>query len=102
MALRLIPRSSRRSGFLVAVTGAMREHCRQLDVSVETSEPRSFAVRFPSAFVFRAKSVHRIPPRVRDDREPPPCETRRGGLVEMICPTAQGEICGKGWRGKCD
>jgi hypothetical protein len=28
----------------------------------------------------RAVSVHRIPPRVRDDREPPLCETGRHGM----------------------
>jgi hypothetical protein len=33
-------------GLVVSVIGAMREHCRQLDVSVETSEPHDFAVRF--------------------------------------------------------
>jgi len=60
MALRLIPRSSRRSGFLVTVVGAMRKHCRQLDVSVETSEPRGFVVRFACIRLLH-ESVHRIP-----------------------------------------
>ena len=43
---------------------------RKLDASVEASEPRAFAVRI-SAVRYRHLRVHRIPPRVRDDREPP-------------------------------
>ena len=42
-----------------------------LDASVGASGPHGFAVRDPSAFVSSAIRVHRIPPRVRDDREPP-------------------------------
>jgi hypothetical protein len=41
------------------------------------------------AFVCRATSVHRIPPRVHDDREPPLCGAGRGGLLKVICPSAQ-------------
>jgi hypothetical protein len=92
MALRLIPRSSRRSGFLVTVAAAMPEHYRQLDVSVETSEPRGFAVRVSCSRLLH-QSVHRIPhPTFSDDRpNVPRIEAERGGLVEMICPTAQGD-----------
>jgi hypothetical protein len=43
----------------------------KLDASVEASGPHDFAVRKLSAFVKSAARVHRIPPRVRDDREPP-------------------------------
>jgi hypothetical protein len=46
----------------------------------------------PSAlapFVKGAAHVHRIPPRVRDDREPPLCGTGRGEFVKMICPTGK-------------
>jgi hypothetical protein len=32
-------------GRFVTVVGAMRKHCRQLNVSVETSGPHDFAVR---------------------------------------------------------
>jgi hypothetical protein len=42
----------------------------KLDASVEASGPHDFAVRF-SAVRYRHIRVHRIPPRVRDDREPP-------------------------------
>ena len=48
----------------------------KLDAGVEASGPHDFAVRETSALVSRAAHVHRIPPRVRDDREPP---LRRGG-----------------------
>jgi len=43
MVLTLIPRSPRRSGFFVTVTGSdSNKHPCQLDVSVETSGPRGF------------------------------------------------------------
>src|SRR5881394_1485368 len=51
-------------------------HCRQqvttcrLDASVGASGPHDFAVRVSSVRQ-RCLCVHRIPPRVRDDREPP-------------------------------
>jgi hypothetical protein len=47
-----------------------RTEIRQLDAGVEASGPHDFAVRF-SAVRYRRIHVHRIPPRVRDDREPP-------------------------------
>src|SRR5215210_8379969 len=56
------------TGFVATVAGGS---LRQLDASVGASEPHVFAVREARAFVFRAARVHRIPPRVRDDREPP-------------------------------
>src|SRR6202047_3016766 len=40
-----------------------------------------------TAFVIRRLRVHRIPPRVRDDRDPPLSSGETGKLVEMICPT---------------
>jgi hypothetical protein len=48
-----------------------RSCLRQLDASVEASGPHDFAVRIHVLFVSSTISVHRIPPRVRDDREPP-------------------------------
>ena len=42
----------------------------KLDAGVEASGPHDFAVRV-GAVRYRHVSVHRIPPRVRDDREPP-------------------------------
>jgi hypothetical protein len=48
----------------------MRRHHRQLDASIGASGPHDFAVRV-SAVRQKRLCVHRIPPRVRDDREPP-------------------------------
>src|SRR5665647_2788758 len=60
MVLRLISRSSRRSGFFVTVTPEkLASH--ELDASVEASEPHDFAVRFGAARQKRCR-VHRIPP----------------------------------------
>jgi hypothetical protein len=45
-------------------------HPAKLDASVGASGPHDFAVRF-SAIRQRHIHVHRIPPRVRDDRDTP-------------------------------
>jgi hypothetical protein len=44
---------------------------RELDASVGASGPHDFAVRLKRASSLRTVGVHRIPSRVRDDREPP-------------------------------
>ena len=49
-----------------------RSLLHRLDASVGASGPHDFAVRF-RAVRHQRHSVHRIPPRVRDDREPPLC-----------------------------
>jgi hypothetical protein len=46
------------------------KHHREFDAGIEASGPHDFAVRV-SAVRYRHLRVHRIPPRVRDDREPP-------------------------------
>ena len=56
-----------------------RSCLRQLDAGVEASEPHDFVVRV-RAVRQQHISVHRIPPRVRDDREPPLLGTRRRRL----------------------
>src|SRR3984893_5028266 len=78
-----------------------RRSClRRLDTSVGVPGPYDFAVRFSAIRQERIR-VHRIPPRVRDDREPPLCGTGRAELVEMICPTGKAEyFCKGGWTGK--
>src|SRR4029079_19196334 len=54
------------------------------------------------AFVLRAFRVHRIPPRVRDDRDPPLATGETRGVKLMICPTAREEyFCSKGWTDFC-
>jgi hypothetical protein len=75
--------------------GWTSKNLRQLDASAGASGPHDFAVREHAPFVdtrvdrsrgstrpaitLRAQRccVHRIPPRVPDDREPPLCGTRR-------------------------
>jgi hypothetical protein len=56
-------------GFLATVARE-KFSSRELDTSTEVSGPHAFAVRF-SVVRQRHIHVHRIPPRVRDDREPP-------------------------------
>ena len=50
------------------------------------------------ALVCHACRVHRIPPRVRDDREPPLVTGETRGVKSLICPTREAEyFCAKGW-----
>src|SRR5258708_14321312 len=79
--LRLMSYSPRRSGFFATVACG---YFRKLDASVEASGPHDFAVRKLSALVFSAACVHRIPPRVRDDREPPLCGTGRRDYISDL------------------
>jgi hypothetical protein len=47
-----------------------RDYSRRLDAGVEASGPHDFSVRVGASRQKRRR-VHRIPPRVRDDRERP-------------------------------
>jgi len=58
-------------GLFVTVVGAMREHRRQLDVSVETSEPHGFVVRFVCTRLLHQKRPSHPALYVRDDRDTP-------------------------------
>ena len=52
------------------------------------------------ALVSRNFRVHRIPPHVRDDREPPLSSGETGGVKSVICPTAKAKyFCKRGWTG---
>ena len=62
-------------GFLATVTPE-KLASQELDASVGASGPHAFSVRL-SAVRYRRIRVHRIPPRVRDDRETPLCGTGR-------------------------
>ena len=62
----------------------MRKHCRQLNTSVGVSERYDFAVRAPRRSSFGVARVHRIPLRVRDDREPPLLSGRDGEGYRVI------------------
>ena len=57
------------TGFLATVAPE-KLASQELDTSVGVSGPHDFAVRF-GVVRQRHCHVHRIPPRVRDDREPP-------------------------------
>ena len=65
------------TGLLATVIGAMRKHVANLASASgcqnHTASPSAFA-----ALVGRAKSVHRIPPHVRDDRDTPSLLGRDG------------------------
>jgi hypothetical protein len=62
----------------------------KLDASVEASGPHDFAVRI-SAVRQRRIRVHRIPSRVRDDREPPLLWDRTAANIPMICDFGKSE-----------
>ena len=65
-------------GFLATVAPE-KLASQELDASVGASGPHVFAVRL-HAVRYRRCCVHRIPPRVRDDREPPLSVGRDGGI----------------------
>src|SRR5277367_2866334 len=69
----------------------LRRLRRKLDASVEASGPHVFAVRF-SAVRYRRIHVHRIPPRVRDDREPPLMWDGTALICEVIWVGREEEI----------
>jgi hypothetical protein len=61
-----------------------RRNCfRQLDAGVEASGPHDFTVRV-STFRQACCRVHRIPFRVRDDRDTPLMGNETAGLIEVI------------------
>ncbi len=77
-------------------------YSRGLDASVGASGPHGFAVRFGSRSSCASICVHRIPPRVRDDRDPPLSSGETGGSKSLICPTAKAEYFSQqGWTGFC-
>ena len=69
MGLRLISRSPRRPGFLATVAPE-KLASQELDASVGASGPHALSVRFSAVRQKRIR-VHRIPSRVRDDRDTP-------------------------------
>ena len=73
-----LPDTPARDGFtayfvispVIGLSCHRRLRCRKLDASVEASGPHDFAVRISNVRQ-RCLRVHRIPPRVRDDRDTP-------------------------------
>jgi len=94
-------RHSPRNGFtayfaLSLVTGLVCHHhlvdrSTTLDASVGASGPHDFAVRF-RAVRQRRIHVHRIPPRVRDDRETPLCRDGMVGINKAVSTLQRSEI----------
>ena len=80
------------------VTVASEKYFANLNASVEASGPHGFTVRI-SAFVKGAYCVHRISPRVRDDREPPLLVGRDGNGCRDDLGVAE---TGKFWRKRLD
>ena len=106
------PRPSLRDGFaayfeLSLVTGLSchhhpcdAKHHHELDASVGASGPHDFAVRKISALVRSAARVHRIPPRVRDDRETPLMWDETAEHMQVIWVRRESEyFCKQGWTG---
>jgi hypothetical protein len=104
-----ITRHSPRNGFTAyfALSPAIGLVCHRrlarllarLDAGVEASEPHDFAVRV-SALVFSAARVHRIPPRVRDDRDTPLMWDETPRIMDLIWVRREGKyFCKWGWTG---
>jgi hypothetical protein len=86
MVLRLISRSPWRPGFLATIIPEKR----LLLTNLTPASGRRDHTTSPSAsatLVSRSLRVHRIPPHVRDDREPPLLSGETGELIALICPT---------------
>jgi hypothetical protein len=66
------------NGFLATVAPE-KLASQELDTSTAMSGPHVFTVRI-NAVRYRRLRVHRIPPRVRDDREPPLLRDRMEGI----------------------
>jgi hypothetical protein len=73
-------------GFLATVA-PKKLASQELDASIGASGPHDFAVRLGHVRL-RDISVNRIPPHVRDDREPPLLSGETGGFKSLICPTS--------------
>jgi hypothetical protein len=93
------------NGFLRALLGdrallppsSAKTAFRELDASVGASGPHDFSVRF-STVRYRRFHVHRIPSRVRDDREPPLMWDGMAGVMEVIWGKREGKyFCGQDW-----
>ena len=99
MVLRLTPRSPWRPACLPPLSA----RCENIVADLTPASGRRDHTASPyasRALVLGAIGVHRIPPRVRDDRERPSC---RGGTGRVIDRFAYSEkqkyFCGRGWTG---
>jgi hypothetical protein len=84
-------------GLFVTVAGAMRKHCRQLDISVEMSGPHDFAVRLARDRRSH-QSVHRIPrPTFVTTAKRPSFGHETREAVGVICPSEQRRKTAANW-----
>ena len=75
----------------------LRKDFHKLDASVGASGPHDFAVRL-GAVRQRHRHVHRIPPRVRDDRDTPLEWDKTAAESEVIWVFGKSEyFCKRGW-----
>src|SRR3954451_9801519 len=82
----------------LVVTVALRSPAK-LDASVEASGPHDFAVRVQHRSSAAPNSVHRIPSRVRDDRERP-LVGRDGAIRKVFRLVLEARyFCAEGWTG---
>jgi hypothetical protein len=72
------------------LTPSPMDNSIDLTPATEASGPHDLAVRFRAVRQRRIR-VHRIPFRVRDDREPPPLEERDGRHIQLICNFCKSE-----------
>jgi hypothetical protein len=90
--------NSRRSGFLASVADGVNS------ANLTPASRRQDHTASPSAlapFVIGAISVHRIPSRVRDDREPPLWGDGMAAICEVIWVWRKPEyFCQRDWTGK--
>jgi hypothetical protein len=95
-ALRLITCSSRRTALLPPSPALLIA-----SLAPAPRRPNHTTSPYASgAFVYRAISVHRISPRVRDDREAPLICREMGGVMPVIWVRTKAEyFCANGWTG---
>jgi hypothetical protein len=83
----------------IATVVSEKRASHQLDASVGCQD-HTTSPSVSATLVGRSLRVHRIPPHVRDDRDPPLASGETGGEKPLICPTAKAEYFSReGWTG---
>jgi hypothetical protein len=84
--------------FVTVASEKLASH--ELDASIGASGPHDFAVRKIDALVSSTARVHRIPPRVRDDRDTPLRVGRDHNDRPVIWVGGKSNyFCGEDWTG---
>jgi hypothetical protein len=101
-----IPARNGFNGFLRALPGdraclppsSAKVTFRELDTSVGAPGPHAFSVHLKRRSSCSAIRVHRVPPRVRDDRASAPLVGRDGEYIGLIWVFGKSEyFCKRGW-----